>query len=136
MTAARLPHEKDTTLLVRTDFSDEDTWHALLEIVTDPWVEGSSANLRVLDDPAYRDAPAEQLTADAPEWSMVFIADREALTHPEHPLLVVHTTDEGRERLRVVPRELWSVENNISISNMDWEDFADAVDEDGVFRGF
>jgi hypothetical protein len=28
------------------------------------------------------------------------------------------------------------VENNLSISNLDWEDFADAVDSDGVFRGF
>ncbi|MDH6214469.1 hypothetical protein M2283_001752 [Streptomyces pseudovenezuelae] len=32
--------------------------------------------------------------------------------------------------------ELWSIENNLSGANMDFEEFADAVDDDGVFRGF
>jgi hypothetical protein len=31
---------------------------------------------------------------------------------------------------------LWSIENNISLGNMDWEEFAEAADYDGVFRGF
>jgi hypothetical protein len=29
-----------------------------------------------------------------------------------------------------------SVENNLSIANMDFIDFAESVDEDGIFRGF
>ncbi|MFF4054379.1 DUF6924 domain-containing protein [Streptomyces sp. NPDC001668] len=33
-------------------------------------------------------------------------------------------------------RPLWSMENNLSGANMDFEEFADAVEEDGVFRGF
>ncbi|MER5658620.1 hypothetical protein ABT076_37105 [Streptomyces sp. NPDC002131] len=38
--------------------------------------------------------------------------------------------------------QLWSIENNLSGANTDFEDFEDfedfvgAVDEDGVFRGF
>jgi len=28
------------------------------------------------------------------------------------------------------------VENNLSLANMDFEEFADSVDADGVFRGF
>jgi uncharacterized protein DUF6924 len=28
------------------------------------------------------------------------------------------------------------VDNNLNISNTDWEDFAGAAGEDGVFRGF
>jgi hypothetical protein len=31
---------------------------------------------------------------------------------------------------------MWSVENNLALSNMDFEEFATAVDGDGVFRGF
>jgi hypothetical protein len=31
---------------------------------------------------------------------------------------------------------LWSVENNLSIANMGFDEFADAVYKDGVFRGF
>ncbi|MFK4804121.1 DUF6924 domain-containing protein [Streptomyces sp. MPA0124] len=44
-----------------------------------------------------------------------------------------------RERgrcVRVVAAELWSIENNLSEANMDFEEFAGAVDDDGVFRGF
>ena len=37
---------------------------------------------------------------------------------------------------RVIPSEIWGVENNLSIANMGFEEFADAVDSDGVFRGF
>jgi hypothetical protein len=29
-----------------------------------------------------------------------------------------------------------SIENNLSIANMDFAEFADSVNEDGVFRGF
>ncbi|MFB7125410.1 MULTISPECIES: DUF6924 domain-containing protein [unclassified Kitasatospora] len=38
--------------------------------------------------------------------------------------------------IRVVAARLWSIENNLSISNMDFDDFAGNVDADGVFRGF
>jgi hypothetical protein len=44
--------------------------------------------------------------------------------------------DEPGRTFRVIPREIWSVENNLSISNMDYHEFADNIDSDGVFRGF
>jgi hypothetical protein len=31
---------------------------------------------------------------------------------------------------------MWAVENNLSIANMDYDEFAAAVDEDGIFRDF
>jgi hypothetical protein len=31
---------------------------------------------------------------------------------------------------------MWEVENNLSIANMGFEEFANAVDKDGIFRGF
>ncbi|WP_376771528.1 DUF6924 domain-containing protein [Actinomadura alba] len=37
---------------------------------------------------------------------------------------------------RVIATEFWSIENNLSLSNMDFHEFADAVDEEGIFRGF
>jgi hypothetical protein len=36
----------------------------------------------------------------------------------------------------VIPTELWSVENNLALGNMDFKDFAQSVDADGVFRGW
>ncbi|WP_435828452.1 DUF6924 domain-containing protein, partial [Nocardia testacea] len=38
--------------------------------------------------------------------------------------------------VRILPSQMWGIENNLSIANMDFQDFADAADPDGVFRGF
>jgi Domain of unknown function (DUF6924) len=70
-----------------------------------------------------------------------------SLSSPDHPILVVDLSDTylsvaefpeiaGRTPFRCIPSELWGVDNNLNIANMDWEDFAGAAGEDGVFRGF
>jgi hypothetical protein len=41
-----------------------------------------------------------------------------------------------RTPFRCVSPELWDVENNLSIGNMDWEEFVSEIGHDGVFRGF
>ncbi|HKT04997.1 MAG TPA: hypothetical protein VJT31_36240 [Rugosimonospora sp.] len=43
--------------------------------------------------------------------------------------------DERGRWFRVVPAEMWGVENNVP-GNMFFREFADATDPDGVFRGF
>jgi hypothetical protein len=65
-----------------------------------------------------------------------FIADGDAIAGPEQVVLVVDLGDEPGRSFRVTPSEAWGVENNLSTANMGFEEFADAVDEDGVFRGF
>lgn len=55
-------------------------------------------------------------------------------------------TEEGQDPdeygfcARIVPvsdtAHLWSVENNLNLGNMDWRDFANATDGNGIFRGF
>lgn len=68
--------------------------------------------------------------------SVLFIADATTLTFPDHPVLVVDLQrNGGRVPFRCIPAELWAVENNLNIANMGWEEFADAVAEDGTFRG-
>jgi hypothetical protein len=78
----------------------------------------------------------EQLAALAPVPSLVIVADKTAITSPEQPLLTIYQGEEGSGQLRVIARELWSIENNISLANMDWEEFTNAADDDGVFHGF
>jgi hypothetical protein len=51
-------------------------------------------------------------------------------------VLVLDAQDNPGRTFRVTATESWGVENNLSISNMDFFEFADAVDDDGVFRGF
>jgi hypothetical protein len=93
------------------------------------------ANVHFVDDPSHRELTAEQLAALAPAESLLIVADRAAVTSPGKPLLVIHLTEQGTDELRLIAEELWSIENNISLGNMDWESFADSVDHDGVFRG-
>jgi len=129
----------DHSLLLRTDFSDDDAWTALCAAVQVPSEEGFLASVDCISDPAYDGLTVEQLVALAPkggDHAFVFIADRLALTGPERPVLVVDLYDEPGRTFRVIPREMWGVENNLSIANMDYSEFADNTDPDGIFRGF
>jgi hypothetical protein len=51
--------------------------------------------------------------------SVLFIADGTTLTSPDHPILVVDLGISGKSPFRCVAPELWGVENNLNISNMD-----------------
>jgi hypothetical protein len=64
------------------------------------------------------------------------LVDTKALADHEHPVLVVDLQEDPGRSFRVVPSEAWGVENNLRLANMDFAEFADSVDEDGVFRGF
>ncbi|MFJ2478529.1 DUF6924 domain-containing protein [Streptomyces sp. NPDC087659] len=131
-----LPRTQFDTLLIRTDFSDQAAWQALCTTVTTPNEEDCVAHVQLVDDTAYSDLSAEQLVALAAPETFFAVADRTTLASPEKQLLVVMMTDQGHDELRVIAEELWSIENNLSVSNMDWEDFVGEAEDDGVFRGF
>lgn len=125
-------------LVVRTDFSDESAWTRIQEEMERP-VNGFRAYLSFLSDPACAGLTASEVTSvglRGPYRTYLFVVDREALANPEHPILVVDLVDEPGRTFRVTPHETQGVENNLSISNMDFAEFADRVDADGVFRGF
>ncbi|HWO63813.1 MAG TPA: hypothetical protein VNO31_27640 [Umezawaea sp.] len=128
--------QSDDTPFVRTHFSDEEAWQALSTAVGTPNEDDFLAYVHVVDDPAFRDLSPEEVAARADGHRLIIVADETAMTSPEMPLLVLHLDDDGWDEVRVIAEELWSIENNISIANMDWEEFTGAVDHDGVFRGF
>ncbi|WP_284749011.1 DUF6924 domain-containing protein [Amycolatopsis sp. RTGN1] len=130
-------------VLVRTWFGDDDAWAALAEEVGTPSEDGFLANVTPVDDPAFEGLTAEALRDKQTGGPIVsFLADETTLTSAGHPVLAVwvlpHRDGEQRDLapFRVVPAELWSVENNITLANMDWADFTHATGPDGVFRGF
>lgn len=132
-----LPQDEDS-LLVRTDFSDDGSWERALAAARQENEDGFRAYFARVDDPAFAGAGWQAVKAAVPasgdRASVLFIADREALASPGHPFLVVDLARD-REPFRCVAAELWAVENNLNISNMDWEDYADHTDEHGVYRG-
>jgi hypothetical protein len=68
--------------------------------------------------------------------TFLFIIDRVTITDPEMPIVALDMHEEPGRWFRVLPGRIWSVENNLSLANMDFREFADSTDPDGVFRGF
>jgi hypothetical protein len=64
------------------------------------------------------------------------VVDRLATRHKDFPILVIDLQDEPGRTFRAVPGEIQSIENNLSIANMRFYEFANNVGPDGVFRGF
>jgi len=137
----QLPNLEDS-LLLRADFSDDAAWKSLCETVQRPNEDGFRAYVECISDPAFDGLSPAQLVELAPQGeqcgkhTFAFVADRTTFASPERPVLVVDLYDEPGRTFRVIPHEMWGVENNLSIANMDYSEFADEVDPDGVFRGF
>jgi hypothetical protein len=68
--------------------------------------------------------------------TFVFLVDGRTINDPEHPIVVVDLYEDPGRSFRVIPSEMWVVENNLSLANMDFQEFAESADRDGVFRGF
>ena len=128
--------------VVRTDFDDEDAWKRVCELIRRPVPDGCGdtfqAYVTFVENAAFRDLTEQELLERVPEdfgHGFLMVVDKAALQGPEFPILVIDLPPEDGRRFRAIPSQIQSIENNLSIANMDFADFADYVDEDGVFRG-
>lgn len=132
-----IPETRDS-VVVRTDFSDQSAWEALCVAIEEP-VGEFRAYVAFLSDPAFDGLDAAEVLSRVPPDShrtFLFVVDHFTLTHADRPILVLDLHVKPGRTFRVIPSEMWGVENNLSLANMDFEEFATAVDPDGVFRGF
>jgi hypothetical protein len=127
--------------LVRTDFSDDAAWADTCAQITSPRHLSSGsfcANVEPISDPVYEGLAAAQLVQLVPQdvpWELLLVADRTTMTSLERHVMVVDLDDEYRGRtFRATPPAVQEIENNLSLANMDWEDFADCADDDGIVR--
>lgn len=129
----------ENSLLVRTSFADEKAWLDARSVVLSENEDGFRAYVEVVDDPAWENADWEQLReavlAAENQAAVLFVVDHDAL-ESDYPIIVVDLDEALRQPFRCVARELWGVDNNLNLANMDWEDFAENADADRVFRGF
>jgi hypothetical protein len=126
-------------LVVRTDFSDDAAWRSVVDAMLAPTEEDFQASLDLLDDPAYRDQTTAQLVGQVPEdyeHSFLIVVDALTINAPRHPVVVVDLYEDPGRVFRAVPRAVQAIENNLSIANMDFADFADSVDDSGIFEDF
>ncbi|MPN18579.1 hypothetical protein SDC9_165939 [bioreactor metagenome] len=127
----------ENALLIRTDFANESAWQKLKAAASEP-EDPFIFTMEVVDDPANSGATTEQVVTALPEdypHTFIVIADSAAVSQPDYPLLVVDLSEERNRPFRAIATQVASIDNNLSIANMGFEEFAGCVDESGVFRG-
>jgi len=125
--------------VLRTDFSDEACWRSICAEVLAETADGFRAYVDVVEDRAFDGFGTDDVLAtvgDDYRWGYLVVGDRLTMTQAEHPFLVLDLLDERGRSFRALPREIQAIENNLSIANMDFSEFADSAGSDGVFRGF
>lgn len=155
-----------STPLIRTDFTNNPAWRAVITELSkpidfdrpdnpDPGEEAYRANLLPIDDRSFEGITAADLgrmfTATDDSFGYVILADSRAMAEAlsggeltvEYVDLSLSDPEDAElfdsymgRAFRVAAPEIASIETNLSIANLDFSDFADATDPDGVFRGF
>jgi hypothetical protein len=142
----------DATLVVRTDYSDDEAWETLVLLLDSPQLPDHFEPVNYfVDDPAWHGATVDEVLDAAPDaGGVVFVADADAMRHP-YPLLAVNTVtradcaddDEyiyemefGRE-FRLLPAGVRDVSANLFVGNMDFPEFAEMAQDDpsGRYQG-
>ena len=134
---AQLP-KSDSSLLVRVARGDDAAWARLTAAVATENDDGFRAYVEFVDAAEWHGASCDHLRGAVPHNdagpSVLFAADEATLASEEFPVVVIDLV-EGRPEFRCIASELWAIENNLNISNMDWEEFSGFVEADGVYRG-
>lgn len=128
----------ENSLVLRTDFSNDAVWETVCLEIRKP-VGEFRAYVDCVSDANYAGLNVEDVVALASkdkDRTFLFVVDELTITSQEHLILVIDLCNEPGQSFRVIPLAMWSVENNLSITNMDFEEFADNSDSSGVFRGF
>jgi hypothetical protein len=130
----------ENPLVLRTDFSNQNVWDAICSIIRKPvGIFRFRANVEFLDNPDYDGIDKQQLLrllAKNYNHTFIFVVDQPAISLPDFPVLVIDLFEGSGREFRTIPSQIQGIENNLSIANMDFEEFATAVDESGIFRGF
>ncbi|MBM7494433.1 hypothetical protein JOD64_005655 [Micromonospora luteifusca] len=130
--------------VVRADFRADDVWEQLKDEIVSPTDEGFVARVEFVEDRTLIGLSDTAITAGYPRayprqyrHPVVFVVDAVTVSLPERPLLVVNL-NEGDDTgpFRTLPRQVQAIENNLSLANMDFFEFARSAGTDGVFRGF
>ena len=153
-----MKHQQETDpWVVRTEFSDEKQWLKIRDLISAEQIDGKQkffAHVKFVSHEDYRDKAPRNIVKSLPDnyrGHFCFVIDRASVLNQDHVVLVVgfypsdqksfhrlprDTPTSDIKTFRALPSQIQAIENNLSIANMDFEEFANAVDKDGVFKGF
>lgn len=125
-----LPGYRDLcSLVVRTDFSDDEAWNAIIAAIGAPTREGFIACVETCDDREFADLPAARLIEHLPNGTnsrrhrVLFVVDARTVQDAEHPLIVVDAMEEPGREFRLIPSAVQVVADNMNIRNTWFRDF-------------
>ncbi|MHA4950689.1 DUF6924 domain-containing protein [Micromonospora sp. SD19] len=130
--------------VVRADFTDDAVWIRIKEWIAEPTEEGFGADVDFVEDRALNGLDEAAMAAGYPpsypheyRHPVLFVVDTVAVTTPEHPVLVINLNSGTAARpFRALPWQVQTIQNNLSLANMDYTEFGTSVGPDAVFRGF
>ena len=136
-----LKHLKNSKnpLVIRTYFNKNSDWKAIKTKINQTYILGFRAYVDFLDNQYYDKLEPSMFKNDNIgnyKHHFIFLADSITFSNPEHPIICVDLMDEIGRSFRVIPSEMWNVENNLTISNTDYYEFYNDCDQDGIFRGY
>lgn len=149
--------------LIRTDFSDDAGWEALVDdLLTERFIEDISETMAVyvapLNDRQYETMTMEELLAMVPNYHPpddaaddfdsgerhfpgeparplhAYIVDDVTFGHPERPILAVNFYLTHGKHFRITAEGMAMTEANLSIANLGFNDYMDAAGPDGIVR--
>ncbi|WP_427896492.1 DUF6924 domain-containing protein [Kribbella sp. GL6] len=130
-------------LFVRTDYSDDDAWRDALAAATAVHpsndFERCGAALQPVESPELSGLTSAQLVGLPRADYLAELAVADAQTMRDQTVLFVDLNELNKQvgrTFRAIPSQVEPIVANFSIANMDFHEFADNADPDGVFRGF
>ena len=134
-----LPEKDDPDVyVIRTDFSSAERWQEICDAIRES-LDDLEMKAHYIEDRKLDGASPEDLLPlleGNPCHCSAFIIDRTSMESPEFPIIVMDLFTEPGRTFRLIPEQMPNVRANLCLANMDFEEFADSVDSDGVFRGF
>ncbi|MER6441723.1 hypothetical protein ABT275_36035 [Streptomyces sp. NPDC001185] len=144
-------------LIIRTDYDDEAGWRAVVAEASLPWGSDGEfeALVHLVDDPTWAGATPDAVLAAVSrdeQLSVVFVADGATMQSAHHALLALNLSVEEEDldpmyyqelidspparEFRTTPAAVHDVHANLSLANLDFEDYAEAAvaDPGGVLR--
>ncbi len=137
------------SLIVRTDYSDDESWKAVRAALLAPQgSDGYEPSVHFVDDPAWAGAGVADVlaaVADDEYLSVVFVADRMTMDSDRHALLAVDTEDAAEiqgdregpfSAFRVEPAGVFEIDADLRVANLEFADYAKTArdDSDGIYR--
>jgi hypothetical protein len=111
--------QTENPLVLRADFSNQAAWDVICAEIQKPvGIFRFRANVEFLEDVEYTGITKDQLLGLIPRnynhnfHSLMVLIDQAAISHPDHPLLIVDLYEGFGQEFRAIPSQIQSIENN------------------------